>query len=300
MKIRRRILLKTLSSLLLGFPKPAKRHVVLSSQNKRSVVRVPVNFYQHFDADFSMSVPEEAFGGWIRDALEFDLSRIAVVSMHAWEMGSPEVYPGWWRAAPWAKRAQGILSEVFPRLFAAVRSAGVPLLHVVSSDTYYVSQPGYRKVSSLNTPASPQIDRDPELERLRTFRQKRCFPSEHNLPDIERGFRQLGFPAQAMPRAEEGVAEDGEQLFAHCQKLGVNHLVYCGFAVDGCLLLSPGGMADMQRYGFICSVIPQATTAIENRETARNELCKRIALWRVALAYGFVIDLDDFLKALES
>ena len=44
--------------------------------------------------------------------------------------------------------------------------------------------------------------------------------------------------------------------------------------------------------------ISQAVTAVENRETAREEWCKEIALWRVALAFGFVFDVDDLIAAV--
>lgn len=47
-----------------------------------------------------------------------------------------------------------------------------------------------------------------------------------------------------------------------------------------------------------CPAIRQAVTAVENKETARGELCKEIGLWRVALAFGFVFDLDDFVSAI--
>jgi hypothetical protein len=46
----------------------------------------------------------------------------------------------------------------------------------------------------------------------------------------------------------------------------------------------------------MCSAFRQAVTAVENKETARDETCKEIALWRVALAYGFVFDVDDFIS----
>jgi hypothetical protein len=48
----------------------------------------------------------------------------------------------------------------------------------------------------------------------------------------------------------------------------------------------------------MCSVFRQAVTAVENRETARRELCKELGLWRVALAFGFVFDVDDFVAAV--
>jgi hypothetical protein len=141
---------------------------------------------------------------------------------------------------------------------------------------------------------------DPALDSLRKFRAENVFVGRHNEPDVKEGFRNVGFPPEARPLDTEGVAENGRQLFALCREIGVNHLIYVGFAINWCLLLSPGGMAEMSGRGFMCSTIRQATTAVENRETARKQLCKEIALWRVALAYGFVFDLNDFLEGISA
>lgn len=54
----------------------------------------------------------------------------------------------------------------------------------------------------------------------------------------------------------------------------------------------------MSQKGLLCSTIRQAVTAVENKDTARYELCKEIGLWRVALAFGFVYELDDLLNVL--
>ena len=62
--------------------------------------------------------------------------------------------------------------------------------------------------------------------------------------------------------------------------------------------MSPGGMIDMSRHGIICSVIRQAVTAVENKESARFESHKEEAFWRIALAFGFVFDTADFLEAI--
>jgi hypothetical protein len=78
----------------------------------------------------------------------------------------------------------------------------------------------------------------------------------------------------------------------------VNHLVYAGFAINWCLLMSPGGMLEMSRRGIMCSALRQAVTAVENKETARHELAKEIGLWRVALAFGFIFNVDDFVSAI--
>jgi len=108
----------------------------------------------------------------------------------------------------------------------------------------------------------------------------------------------LEFADDARPVGDESIAEDAHQLFALCRENRVNHLIYAGFAINWCLLLSPGGMADMSKHGIMCSAPRQAVTAVENKETARSELCKELGLWRVAVAFGYVFDVDDFINAL--
>ena len=134
-------------------------------------------------------------------------------------------------------------------------------------------------------------------KKLNDFKYRHVNPGEHNADDISRGSRNIDFYPTLKPLDSEPIARDSEELLALCRARGVNHLIYTGFAIDCCLLISPGGMVDMSRYGVMCSVIRQATTAVENRETARDELVKQIALWRVALFFGFVYDDTDIITA---
>lgn len=268
------------------------------------ILRVPAWYYQHFDADFSLETPEENFGGWKKADLDFSRRHTALVVMHAWEAGQRfEEYPGWWRCVPYIPRSNTILRDVFPPLLEAVRAAGFPLFHVVGGGDYYKDLPGYQRAVELADappPALPRVASDPIRDRLNAFRRENVFQGLHNEADVRRGFAKLDFPSKARPAGDEGIAENGPQLFALCRERGINHLVYCGFAINWCLLLSPGGMAEMQQYGLMCSALRQATTAVENRESARGEWCKELALWRVALAFGFVFDVDDFVRALRA
>ncbi len=59
-------------------------------------------------------------------------------------------------------------------------------------------------------------------------------------------------------------------------------------------------MVEMSKYGILCSVLRQAVTAVENKETARHELCKQIALWRVALEFGYVFDVGELINTLDA
>jgi hypothetical protein len=264
--------------------------------------RVKAQYYQQFDADFDREVPGEGYGGWKRAEVEISREHTGVVVMHAWDTGTRAQYPGWHRAVEYMPRAQKIGEEVFPPLLEAVRASDLKLFHVVGGGDYYSQYPGYRRAVELAGPAPPalpKVESDPVLEGLRAFRRQHVFVGEHNQADVKRGFAEVDFMPQARPQGEEGVAEDSRQLFALCREGGVNHLIYAGFAINWCLLLSPGGMAEMQQRGVMCSALRQGVTAVENKETARAELCKQIGLWRVALAFGFVFDVEDLVGALK-
>ncbi len=264
-------------------------------------MRLTAYYYQQFDADRSRAVPAETYGGWKSSEIAVAPQHTALVVMHAWNTGTPEQYAGWWRAVEYMSRARAILSTVFPPLLAAARRARFRIFHVVGGGSYYQHLPDYRSTVDLAGPGPPapeKIPLEPTLAALRAFRAKHVFVGRHNEDDVAHGFAALDFAEEARPVTGEPIAEDGHQLFALCRHYNIDHLIYIGFAINWCLLLSPGGMADMARHGIMCSVVRDATTAVENRETARHELCKEIALWRVALAYGFVFDSADFISAL--
>ena len=268
-----------------------------------NVIKVRANYYQHFDADYARDVPEEGFGGWKNAVLDFSAGHTALVVMHAWDAGTRDEFPGWHRVVPYIPRADRICREVFPPLLKAARASILPVFHVVGGGDYYKDLAGYQHAAELAGPEPPpreKVQEDPVREKLAQFRSEKTFPGAHNAADIDRGFARLDFPPEARPLDTEGVAENGRQLFALCKEKGVNHLVYAGFAINWCLLLSPGGMAGMQQYGVMCSTLRQATTAVENGASARFELCKEIALWRVSLAFGLVLDVDDFIAAIET
>jgi hypothetical protein len=266
-----------------------------------SIITLSAHYYRQFDADLSRDVPGEGYGGWQKADLEFSLDHAALVIMHAWDTGTPEEYPGWYRAVEYLPRANEILRTVFPPLLAAARRAGLTIFHVVSEGAYYRHYPGYRRALELavpTPPSPPRIASDPTLDALRQWRRQNVFPGPHNEVDIKNGFARLDFPSQARPAGAEGIAENAPQLFGLCREDGINHLIYAGFAINWCLHLSPGGMAEMTRHGILCSALRQAVTAVENKESAREQWCKELALWRVALDYGFVFDVPDFIAAL--
>ncbi len=265
-------------------------------------VKLPASYYQQFDADYTRDVPAEGYGGWKTAGIELAPDHTAVVVMHAWECGTMEQWPGWRRCVEYHPRALKILAEVFPPLLAAVRASPLPLFHVVGGRDYYSRLPGYRQTVKLAGPSLKHrpAAKDPVSKRLEKFRANEVFVGQHNWPDVRAGFKKLDFAPEARPVGDEPIAKDGHQLAAVCRAHGINHLVYVGFAINWCLLMSPGGMIDLGRYGVMCSTIREAVTAVENAETARTEREKSQALWRVAINSGFVFGLEDFTRMLQA
>src|SRR5205085_5264054 len=112
-------------------------------------IRLPANYYQQFDADSSLDVPGEGYGGWKRAEVELSRPHTAVDIMHAWDCGTREQYPGWYRAVEYIPRANAICEQVFPPLLQAVREQGIRLFHVVGGGDYYKRYPGYQRTREL-------------------------------------------------------------------------------------------------------------------------------------------------------
>lgn len=255
---------------------------------------LPASYYQQFNADYTRDVPGESYGGWQTKALDFNWEKTAVVSMHAWNIENSTGIP----ECEYVPRADAISKTVLPELFAAIRGSGFKLFHVVGRSGYYENLPGYKHAVALAGPEPApvaRLDGDAELAR---FRYENVWPGKPNIARYEAGFGKTDFHPSARPVGDEGIAANGHQLAALCRDTGVNHLIYTGFAIGACLLSSPGGMLDMQWRGALCSVLKEATTAVENKETARQELVKQVELWRVALSFGFVFSVKDFLAAI--
>ncbi len=242
-----------------------------------STFHCPVLTYQQF-------TPRDG-NGWHEHALDFSATHTAVVVMHAWAPPAPGEHPGWQRAVPYLQEIGPVLRTLFPPLLSAVRSRGLPVFHVTGN------------VPPADQPA-PAVPVDPTWSQLRAFREDKVFPGAMNQADVAAGFEGRQLAAAAAPLPDEATAETSATLHELCQARGINHLIYIGFALNWCLLMSPGGMVDMKRYGYLCSTVAEATVAVENAATQSERREYHQALWRVAVEFGFVFHQSDLIKAL--
>src|ERR1051325_3633351 len=273
------------------------------TQNTHRSLKLDAQIYRNFPADHARDVPAEGFGGWTTVPVELPLAETALVSMHAWGCCTPELHPLTSQSQEYPPRARRILETVFPPLLSAARAAGMTVLHVVAGGDYYQHLPAYRHAVEL-AGEEPEFTGDaPHSDaniRFRALKAQYNGPGSQHREAVAAEGHRTDFAPQAPPLTGEGSAANAAQLHALCRERGVSHLVYTGFAVNWCLLTSAGGLRDMARRWYFCSTIRDATTAVENKESARTEAHKEEALWRISTGYGFVFDAQPFIAALRA
>lgn len=256
--------------------------------------------YQQFDADLSREYPGQGYTGWMQTQIPLDWEHTAVVVMHAWDVGTPEQVPAQYRVCEYVPRSTQIIRERFPSFLEAVRKSGVKLIHVGSrTETSLESLPGYRRSVEkwgVDPESLPRIPEDPTVAELRRIRATLGFPGEHNREGVAHSQKLRDFAI--MPRAEEDVVATTHQLFQWCLENEIHHLIYTGFCANACLTMSPCGMYDMSRRGLLCSIVRELTTAVENKESCREERHKEYALWAFSLWGGFVFDQKTLEAAM--
>ncbi len=280
-----------------------------SSRDSGRVLRLTGEYYRHYPVDFSLGKEgARGFRGWgERVPVEAPAEETALVLMHVWNVGiSPELAwkpegpaGGVMLMAEWAARTAPMIKNDIPPILAAARKAGLPVVHVASSDHYAGRYPGYQKtleIAGAEPPPPPRAPRDgepkPPDDRKNALLFGERFPGSESFYSDH-----IDFPDEAKPLDSEFVAVTSHQFSSVLRELGVWQLVYCGFAINWCLWFSPGGMCDMSRLGYRCSCIREGVTAVENRESTHGEFNKEQALWRTSLMFGYIHNSKDFIAA---
>ncbi|MCK5811913.1 MAG: hypothetical protein KAG94_03390 [Clostridiales bacterium] len=244
--------------------------------------QIPTEYYQQFDADYSLQYPGEGYGGWQKKSLPINLEKTAIILMHIWDPLKIETYPGSYRAVEYLNRAQSIINNQLPQLLTLCRNNHIKIYHMADEQK--------TPITKLPIPT-----KDTVFKQLSSFKNNNVFPGKHNIDDIIKKGR-----SPLLINALEPIVYNGEQLHKQCLEDGINHLIYVGFAINWCLQFSPGNMNEMSSRGFICSTIKECITAVENKESAKIQGHKEYGLWITALKNGFVYTLADWVDMLET
>lgn len=274
---------------------------------KERIVQVKASCYQQYGTDATLQYPSDGIGGWISEYLPLNIDKTAIVVMHAGYVGEQSDCPEKFKRVEYLQRSYDISKHVYPKLLSAVRRAGMPVYHVPFGRGYYEELPGYLRAEAIAekeyTPRDV-AENDDVLDILYEFRADWAHGNGKGshariAQEISKSNVRCDFIKEAAPVGDEGIAVGDRQLAALAAADRVNHLIYIGFALDGCLLTSPGGMVDMLRRRFMCSTIADAVTAIESKESGREQTQLQTGLWRVGSSFGLVYQSSDIIGVLE-
>ena len=267
-------------------------------------IQVPWHIYRHYPADFSAGpAAARGFIGWDSEVRELDLDRTALVLMHLPDAGlTPDTQfgpdaqrPDLLGTVEWVPRTAAMITGPLPGLVEAARAAGLQVVHVQPNPAYQTGPCWERSVAEAGE--RPPDDTDKlESTGLLPAHQRDVFdlaPRPEGSPE-----HVWGMPEVLMPQGDDLVAGESWSLHRLMAKRGINHLIYCGWALNWCLWFSSGGMCDMSRKGYLCSAVRGGCVAIENRESADTEGNLQYALWKTAVMFGYVFEIGELQARL--
>ena len=260
---------------------------------------VPAYYYAQYGADYTKHYPAQSFGGWTKTQVPIDPKRTAVVVMHVWKLPDMQQCPGLYDHLEYAQRADSIVAERYPAFLDAVRKSGIRVIHVGAGFEPQLQEfPGYHAVREKYPPVCRERISPTDEHKILMDRhwKQSCSANAERYEDIERSFTGRGF--SVTPLDHEEVVTHSNQLFSLCKEHGIEHLIYAGFAVNACLIMSACGLIDMVRHGLMCSVVGDLTTAVENKKSVQTQSNREYGLWMFAVQSGYVFLSEDLNNTL--
>jgi nicotinamidase-related amidase len=275
---------------------------------RKNVINLPWHMYRHYPADFSQwDMAAAGFKGWDSQVRDLDLSKTCLALMHFPDTGlTPDTEfgpdcpnPNALGTIEWIPRTMEVVTFRMPPLLRAARAAGLLVAHVGVGGPPYTQGPIWEKcVKEAGDP--PPEDKDViERDQKRWAQHTRDVfdlprPSPEKVPPHEK----LALPPELLPQGNDIIAQHPWQLHRLLKNRGVDHIIYCGWALNWCLWFSPCGMCDMDRKGYMCSAVRGGCVAIENRESAAGEKNLEYAYWKTSTMFGYIFDLHELTTAL--
>lgn len=277
-----------------------------------NTISIPWHIYRHYPADFSRwREAAVGFKGWSSETRQLDLSKTCLAVMHLPDTGltpatefSPNCpNPNELGTVEWIPRTMDVVSFRLPPLLAAARAAGLQVAHVGVYGGIYMQGPIWERcVKEAGVPPPPDQDvitRDAERS-ARHMRDVFDLPRPETPGALPQPATELALPKELWPQGNDLIAQYPWQFHRLLKARGIDHVVYCGWALNWCLWFAQCGMADMDRKGYMCSAVRGGCVAIENAESAVGEANLEYAYWKTSTMFGYVFDLHDLTGALRT
>jgi len=279
-----------------------------------ATLQVPWHWYRFYPWDYSQwHHAAQSVLGWTSETRPLDLSKTCLALMHLPERGltpptefRPDLPdPNVLGTVEDVPRTMDLVAFRLPRLVAAARQAGLQVATIGVGESVMKSEHG-RKYLREAGQAPPDDEAFIPRDQERWARHDRDL---YNLPlplnqkpgSVTPPTSTLaGMPEVLRPQGNDLVAQHSWQLARLLRNRGIDHIIYCGYALDECLWFEPCGMSDMKRRGFMCSAVRGGCVAIETRESCAGERNLEYALWKTSSVFGYVFELHELTGALRT
>jgi nicotinamidase-related amidase len=244
--------------------------------------------------------------GYESELVELDLKKTALISMHCWDIGcegGPAIDPNYSVGLCFPMTlAEGerIMKEKIAPALEAARRIGLMVAHITN---YSIAMKDAR--AQVDMDPLPQTDTNPLIPGSSTknpvitgwaqYIHERTHGSYlDNPPYSEMNTAQVVAPLPG----ELYVFQTG-QFDRALRRLGIENLIYTGFAADMCILRAGGGAEPMLELGYRVFLMRDATIGVEYPDTFDQRL---MTLWGVRYFEthcGNSFLFTDFMDALE-
>jgi len=113
-------------------------------------------------------------------------------------------------------------------------------------------------------------------------------------------YPEIDIPAPVKPVPGDVLVFSGTHFHRWLRQKRIRALFYLGFETNVCVITSPYGMAKMQDYGYLCTIVRDGTTTIEAAETLDGLYRTRVEIIRIEEKWGYSVDSQTLLQAVRT
>lgn len=244
------------------------------------------------------TVPLSA-AGYVDEQLILDADKTALTVLHCWNIGCPDgppVDPNFCVGMGFpetAAESYRIMRDVIRPAMDAARKAGVRVCHVESAQ---IAGHHPEAQQDVDAPSEPLAQSSPVVPGYR----EQIIARSHGKDYLTMS------PYARMDRAKIAAPLPGEpfvyqtgQFDRVLRRLGVENLIYTGFATDMCILNAPGGIVLMGNLGYRVYLMRDATLGVEFPDTFEECLATRWAIRYFETHFGDTVTSEEFIKECE-
>ncbi|MBC7288222.1 MAG: cysteine hydrolase family protein [Armatimonadetes bacterium] len=249
---------------------------------------------------FYRTVPLSQMGYELEEVC-LDEKRTALVVMHCWDIGCEGGQPlderfwvGMGSREATAEAAR-IMRDVIRPLMDEARAAGVTVCHVESADI----AARYPAALADAEPVQPSDTADWEPSVVPGWRDRIVARSHGQGYATNPPYAGKDRALVVAPLPGEPFVFQTRQMHRVLRRLGVENLIYTGFAADMCILRAQGGIEHMAPYGYRIFLVRDATLGIEFPDTIDQRLATQWAIRYFETHYGNTVLASDLYIALQ-